>query len=264
MDITLSAVKREFAPFCLDDIVIFSKYPNEHIYCIQEVWTLLNERRAKCEAEKSKVFTNWIDYFPHVMDLECLAFNSNKTDGTCSLQTPFNIMGLRFFLVLCSVIDQFVLNFAWIVDHPNRKMQNELPFVYTLLSHDELEALKPLIVKPISPLLLSLLGSLGTYKVYTDACARHIGCVLLQKQCYRHKKSIRDWSYLLVDAERAFGTPQRRLLEHETREAKSSFFQPVATTVGIHGLCCSLDYHITLVATSSLDGALQTVVPKSL
>lgn len=52
MDVLLTRVKRQFALVCLDDIVIFSRTPNEHVDHARAVLMLLYDA-AVTEPEKS-------------------------------------------------------------------------------------------------------------------------------------------------------------------------------------------------------------------
>lgn len=130
---------------------------------------------SNSDAEKCDFFTNCI-YLPgHVIRLGCLTVESCTIDAICSLQAPSNITGLRSFIGLCSVFCCIVPNCARIAAPISRKSRKDQPHVYTKSSEEELEALRTLKEKLMSPPVLALLRSWGTNTVDTDACDRPIG-----------------------------------------------------------------------------------------
>lgn len=98
MVIILSTVKWQIALVYLDDIVVFSRTPEKHIYHVQHVLTLLNNARATLKLKKCKFFTDTIDYLGHVIRPRRLEIASHKTDTIRGFQPPTLITELRSFL----------------------------------------------------------------------------------------------------------------------------------------------------------------------
>lgn len=89
-------------------------------------------------------------------------------------------------------------------------MRRDVLYIYMELSSEELNALKKLKKTPISPTLLNLPRSYGTYMVHIHACDQGIGCVGLQKQPDERDRPISYWQHSPLDAECTYDTSHRK------------------------------------------------------
>lgn len=103
MDVILSTVKWQFALVYLDDIVVFSRTPVEHIDHVRHVLTLLHDDGVILKLKKCRFFTDTIDYLSHVIRPRRSEIASHTTDAIRGLQTPTSPTELRSFLGLCNV-----------------------------------------------------------------------------------------------------------------------------------------------------------------
>lgn len=115
-------------------------------------------------------------------------------------------MELQSSLGLCNVLRQFVPIFAQIMDPLSGKRRKCWACVYRELPDEELKAVESLGEKLISPPVLGLQGSQGTYSADTDGCKRQVGWVILQNQPDRRKKPISYRSRSLTDSEFEYDT----------------------------------------------------------
>lgn len=63
--------------------------------------------------------------------------------------------------------------------------------------------------KLVSPSILALSNAREKYRLDTDACNVHAGCVLLQEQTDRTAKPVGYWSGSLIEAKQAYDITQR-------------------------------------------------------
>lgn len=98
MDVSLSRVKWQFTLFYLDDIVVFSRLPNERIDQVRQVLTLLRNAGVTLKLRKCEFFTNSIDFLGHVIRPGQLEVSSHTVDVIRDLKPPTNFTELRSFL----------------------------------------------------------------------------------------------------------------------------------------------------------------------
>ena len=212
IDVILSSVKWQFALVYLDDIVIFSPKPEEHIEHVKKVLMLLQDAGVTIKLRKCFFFTDNIDYLGHVIRPGTLEIAPKATEAIKNLKPPKNVTELRSFLGLCNVFRRFVPNFSRIAAPLNKKLKKGEPQHFDHLTDEELSAMKDLQDKLITPPVLALPRPNGRITIDTDACAYQVGCVLLQEQEDQTVKPIGYWSRSLTDAERRYDTTQRECL----------------------------------------------------
>lgn len=98
MNVTFAAVKWKFTLVHLNDIVIYSRSPEEHIGYLRGALTLLNDVGVSLRLPKFKFFTKTIDHHCHVKRQSRLGITSDTKNATRGLQPPSNLTQLRSFL----------------------------------------------------------------------------------------------------------------------------------------------------------------------
>lgn len=112
MDIIHATVKWQFALAYLENIVIFSETPEEHIHHTQEILTLLKNAEVTLKLRKCQVFTEIIDCLGNVIRPRRIEIASYTKDAITGSQEPTNITEIRSFQGLCNVFGRLVPNFA--------------------------------------------------------------------------------------------------------------------------------------------------------
>lgn len=88
MDVILSAIKLRFAIIYHDDIVVITKFLEEHAEHSCNVITLLSNARVILKLKKFRFSSETIKYIGHVICPRRLKFASHTTDATRELRTP--------------------------------------------------------------------------------------------------------------------------------------------------------------------------------
>jgi transposase InsO family protein len=168
----------DFAKAFVDDIIIFSKNPAEHIKHVTRVLEALHAVGLKAHPEKSLFGCEMIEYLGMNVSRYGLTPNEAKVAAIAALQPPQNVSQVRSVVGLMSYYRRFVPNFSAVAAPLNALLKKEVPFHWgeqQQLAFDELKrvlttpgmALKR--VNPELPLLL-----------YSDWSKQGIGAVLAQ------------------------------------------------------------------------------------
>lgn len=99
----------QFRVAYLDETVILSKSPEQHIDHIRKVLTLGKEAGVTLKLKQCRFFTEIFDYSRHVIRPGNLEIASHATDTIWRLQSPANMTEFRWFLGLWDVFRQSVL-----------------------------------------------------------------------------------------------------------------------------------------------------------
>lgn len=103
MDVTISAVKWQYALVYLDNIIVFLKSVEEHIVHARNVLTLLGDTGVTHNFKKFRLFAETTDYLGQVVHSRRLESASHTTNVIRKRQPPTSLTQLRSFLELCSV-----------------------------------------------------------------------------------------------------------------------------------------------------------------
>lgn len=213
MDIILSSMKRHFALVYVNDNIILSKSPEEHIVHMRQVLTLLNDAEVTLNLKKGELFTARIDHFGHIINLGHLEAGPYTIGATRGLQVPTNVTKVRSLLDRCIVIRLFVPKVPRIAALCNGKFGKDQIRVYIELSEEELSTFQTLQERFTSPLVLAPPQSQGPYSVDTDTSNRQVGYFVHQNQPGGHDKPIGHWSLLQTEAEHAYCTTRSSFLD---------------------------------------------------
>lgn len=209
MNFILPAVKWQFSLVCLDDIVGYSKSPEEHSEPVHSVLMLLSDAGVTIKLKKCRFFAETIDCFVHVIRSRRLKIASDTTHAISKLQTPTFVSKLMSLLELCNVFRRFVPNFARIAAQLNKLLQKDQPAWFKALDETKLAALKTLKAALIKPPVLTLPNKSGHITLDVDTCNVQIGYVLFQELPEDTLKPIGHWSRSLSAADRKYVATRR-------------------------------------------------------
>lgn len=105
MDVILFIVKWQFAPVYLNDIVIFSMTPEQHLGHVREIPSLFYNAGATLKLKKCHFFTNTIDDLGHVISSKRLILASHTKDDSRKLKPQTSLSVLRPFLTYTTSLD---------------------------------------------------------------------------------------------------------------------------------------------------------------
>lgn len=109
MGVILLPVKWQYTLVNLDHIVLFSRFPIQHIVEVRQVLRLLRKAEVTMKLKMYSVFTNTIDSLGHAIQPRRLKIALHTIDVIKKLKPPKHIPKLRSFLGLCNAFRRLVL-----------------------------------------------------------------------------------------------------------------------------------------------------------
>ena len=98
----------------LDNIIIFSKTPEEHISRLWVVFQILDEASLHFKPSKCEFFKDGLEYLGHIVSSQGIKTNTKKIGAIVNWPQPKNIMQVRSFLGFCNYYQKFIKGYAQI------------------------------------------------------------------------------------------------------------------------------------------------------
>lgn len=105
----------KFAYVYIDDVLIFSNSPEEHIEHIETIINALHSANMKISSEKSHFFKNRIEFLGHIIKNGRITVDPQKIEAMQNYPIPKTLKELRSFLGLTGYYRKFIANYAKIV-----------------------------------------------------------------------------------------------------------------------------------------------------
>jgi hypothetical protein len=188
----------------LDDILIFSKTPEEHAVHLEQVLELLRKHHfyaklSKCEFNKSEVH-----FLGHVVSAEGIKVDDRKIAAVAEWPVPTDVGKLRSFLGLANYFRKFVQGYSQLVSPLTRLLRNDVAYEWSEECQSAFDCVKHALTH--APVLAAPDWD-APFEVVCDACGYGIGAVLMQ-----HGRPIAYESRRLTPAEFNYTTGEQELL----------------------------------------------------
>ena len=150
----------------LDDIIIFSKTPQEHLSHIQMVFEKLKSANLSMKKSKCSFFSKEIQYLGHIFSATGIRPLPAKIHAIQHMQPPTTPKQVRAFLGLAGYYRKFIKGFEKIAKPLTLLTRQQVKFDWTPEHHTAFLHLKEAIVQ--AP-ILHYPNPNKKYIVYTDA-----------------------------------------------------------------------------------------------
>ena len=167
-----------FAIAYLDDIIIFSKTPQEHLSHIRMVFEKLKSANLSMKKSKCSFFSKEIQYLGHILSATGIRPLPAKTHAIQHMQPPMTPKQVRAFLGLVGYYRKLIKGFAKIAKPLTLLTRQQVKFEWTLEHHTAFLHLKEAIVQ--AP-ILHYPSPDKRYIVYTEASDDACRAQLLQE-----------------------------------------------------------------------------------
>nr|KYP59165.1 Retrovirus-related Pol polyprotein from transposon 17.6 [Cajanus cajan] len=179
-------MNRIFRPFLdkfvvvfIDDILIYSRTPEEHNEHLRLVLEILKAKQLYTKLSKCEFWLDEVKFLGHVISAEGIAIDSAKVESVLQWERPRTVTDIQSFVGLVSYYRRFIEGFSKIVAPLTQLTRKEQLFIWTDACERSFDKLKMRLTT--SPMLV-LPDSSEPFDVYCDASHQGLGCVLMQNR----------------------------------------------------------------------------------
>ncbi|KAL0463068.1 UNVERIFIED_CONTAM: Retrovirus-related Pol polyprotein from transposon [Sesamum latifolium] len=177
MNNTLQLFLDQFVIVFIDDILIYSRSPEEHEQHLRIVLQILREKQLYAKFSKCEFWMEKITFLEHVVLKEGVQPDPAKVKAILQWEPPKNVSEIRCFLGLVGYYRRFVKDFSVVAKPLTNLLKKNAPFNWNDKCAQCFEELKKRLTS--APILALPFGD-GGYVVYTDALRQGLGCALMQ------------------------------------------------------------------------------------
>lgn len=168
-------------PQCLaymDDIVLFSKTPEQHLDTINEVMFKLESAGIKLKIKKCRFFASKIKFLGYEISKDGMSMSKDRVDSIKNMPLPTNKKQLQSFLGVVNYFRIFIHKFTQICEPLYDLLRKGVTFLWTPAHTESINLLKKkLIIAPI----MRFPNYDVPFHIHTDASNAGIAAVLMQE-----------------------------------------------------------------------------------
>lgn len=194
---------RKFVLVFFDDILVYSKTPQEHMEHVRIVLDILQQHKLYANKKKCQFGTESIEYLGHVVTAKRVAADEGKIQAMKESKEPRNVKELRGFLGLTSYYQKFVQGYGDIA-RPMTSLLKKNQFEWGEKAGLAFQQLKNAITT-VPVLALPNFGEL--FVIESDASGVGLGAVLMQNQ-----RPLAYFSQALTERQRMKSVYERELM----------------------------------------------------
>ncbi len=202
----------KFVIVFIDDILIYSRNPEEHISHLRTVLSALRQYDLHIKLPKCAFGLPEVEFLGHIVGAEGAKVDPKKTQALCDWPVPKTVHDVRAFLGLAGYYRKFVHRFSHIaapLTELTRKSSNtSISDQWGPAQQQAFEELKHALTQP--PVLIFADPALP-YVLYTDSSEFAHGATLLQDRG-KGLQPIAYFSHKLSPAERNYGVGELEIL----------------------------------------------------
>ena len=206
------AMNTIFAPYLgkfmcvyLDDILIYSRSPAEHLQHLETVFKVLAEKKLYIRMHKCTFNATEVKFLGHIVGNDQVKPDPKKVEAVKNWPVPLTVHQLRAFLGLVNYFSKFIDKHARMARPLTELLKKGVPF--DMQTPERLEAFKDLKSALTEAPLLTIADMSKPFKLICDASRYDISGILLQEG-----KPVAYESRTLKPAESNYPTHDREML----------------------------------------------------
>ena len=179
-----NVLKDYIGKFCvvyLDDVLIYSKTPEEHLRHIDLIMAALQKHKLHINPSKCFFGRKAVDFLGVVVENNTLRMDDKKIAAIKAWPRPTNVKEMRGFLGLAGYYRRFIDRFSARTVPLTELTKTTQPFRWTAAAQTAFEDVKRAMTEAPC-LLIADTSSDAKFTLYTDASGFAVGAVLLQDQ----------------------------------------------------------------------------------
>ena len=194
-----------FAMAYLDNIIIYSSTPEEHLQHIKTVFEKLRHAKLSMKLSKCHFFAKEIQYLGHILGMEGIRPVPAKSEAIKAMYPPVNPKQVRAFLGLIRYYRKFIKNFAKIAKPLTMLTRMDVKFKWKETHRCAFMKLKDTIIK--AP-ILRYPDTTKPYIMYTDAS--NDACRAQLSQMHEEAEfPVAFLSHTFTDTQQRWSTPEQ-------------------------------------------------------
>jgi ribA/ribD-fused uncharacterized protein len=213
MQLILSGLILETCLCYLDDVIIFSRTPEDHIYDIHRVCERLKEAGLKIKGSKCAFAQTKISFLGHIVTANGVKADPSKIEKVQNAAIPKNVTEVKSFLGLSGFYRHFIEGYATLAaplyEQTNKRCREEKKIAWTEKEQKSFNDLKTALTT--SP-VLGYPDINKEFILYTDASNVGMGYILAQLNEQGVEHVINFGSRKLRDAETRYSITEKELL----------------------------------------------------
>ena len=169
-----------YGSFCtvyMDDLLIYSDSPQEHLTHLQKIFQKFRESKLKVKLSKSDFFKEEHEFLGHKIGIHGICPADNKLSAIQRIKPPKNVKEVQSAIGLLGYLNFFIPAYSEMIKHMTKLTQKNVPFVWDNKCQKSLDLAKKQLESP--PILIYPDKS-KLFHLFTDASAHTWSAVLMQ------------------------------------------------------------------------------------
>ena len=182
----------------IDDVLSLTKTSKEHLSALEKLFIFLQSNNIKLNFEKSNFVLQELKFLGHILTVEGLKQDPEKTQKIRNLKRPRNLRELQGFLGFLNFYSKFVDKYAHVI-YPLYQLEKKVTKYIWSIDHEK--AFREIIELFLNEMILAYPDIDKPYFLRTDASNYASSAILSQKDDFRDERVIIFISRSLKGAE---------------------------------------------------------------
>ena len=168
----------KFVVVFIDDILVYSKTPEEHAEHLRIVLGELRKHQLYAKFSKCEFWLRQVGFLGHVLTQDGIAVDPEKVKAVLDWKSPASVTDIRSFLGMAGYYRRFIEGFSTIAKPMTQLLKKDKKFEWTEACEKSFQELKRKLTT--APVLI-VPDIHKNFEVYCDASRKGLGCVLMQE-----------------------------------------------------------------------------------